>query len=270
MPSIACPAALPRLAPARRWGTRPQRAAPRKRDLPPRAQRQTATPLRWPRYGNASRLDPARGAAAARFAGRGQSIDFGGTDLRRRGFRVLRRVVYTAVNVARFPAVAQTAIGKGLRAAMFFSTETAETFVAFAAACLWFPGPGWNRCSGDRQCGGGSVAALAVAGCPCRSESNTRWGASSAMTDDAAKPDDNRTKSPAQLPPSTAPAPTESLEAVPESSAPADAVEVPPATETALRGAGLLFRPAFLYRPRANPGHGAARQQRPGSVVRHR
>ena len=50
-------------------------------------------------------------------------------DLRRHGFRVQRRVVYTAVNVARFPAVAQTAIGKGLRAAMFFSTETAEAFV---------------------------------------------------------------------------------------------------------------------------------------------
>jgi uroporphyrinogen-III synthase len=75
----------------------------------------------------ASRLDPHAGPLLLA-AGHGQSFVLA-ADLRRRGFRVQRRVVYTAVNVARFPAVAATAIGKGLRAAMFFSTETAKAFV---------------------------------------------------------------------------------------------------------------------------------------------
>ncbi len=74
----------------------------------------------------AARLDPAAGPLLLA-TGRGQSALLA-ADLRRRGFRVHRRVVYTASRVARFPAAAQTAIGQGLRAAMFFSTETAESF----------------------------------------------------------------------------------------------------------------------------------------------
>jgi uroporphyrinogen-III synthase len=73
-----------------------------------------------------ARLDPAAGPLLLA-TGRGQSSILA-ADLRRRGFRVQRRVVYTAISVARFPAAAHTAIGNGLRAAMFFSTETAETF----------------------------------------------------------------------------------------------------------------------------------------------
>jgi uroporphyrinogen-III synthase len=73
-----------------------------------------------------ARLDPAAGPLLLA-AGQGQSKILA-ADLRRRGFRVLRRVVYTASRVTRFPMTAQTAIRKGLRAAMFFSTETAEAF----------------------------------------------------------------------------------------------------------------------------------------------
>ncbi len=73
-----------------------------------------------------AQLDPEAGPLLLA-TGQGQSTILA-ADLRRRGFRVLRRVVYTATSVARFPAAAHTAIGNGLRAAMFFSTETAETF----------------------------------------------------------------------------------------------------------------------------------------------
>jgi uroporphyrinogen-III synthase len=74
----------------------------------------------------AARLDPAAGPLLLA-AGQRQSTILA-ADLRRHGFRVQRRVVYTASRVARFPAAAHAAIGNGLRAAMFFSTETAETF----------------------------------------------------------------------------------------------------------------------------------------------
>jgi uroporphyrinogen-III synthase len=73
-----------------------------------------------------ARLDPAAGPLLLA-TGQGQSTVLA-ADLRRRGFRVQRRVVYMAGSVARFPNAAQTAIGNGLRAALFFSTETAETF----------------------------------------------------------------------------------------------------------------------------------------------
>lgn len=75
----------------------------------------------------AARLDPASGPLLL-VAGERQSMALT-ADLRRRGFRVQRRVVYTAKRVTHFPDAATTAIGNGLRAAMFFSTETAEAFV---------------------------------------------------------------------------------------------------------------------------------------------
>ena len=75
----------------------------------------------------AARLDPADGPVLVA-VGCGQSTVLA-IELRRRGFRVQRRVVYTAASVTRFPAEADMAIGGGLRAALFFSTETAESFV---------------------------------------------------------------------------------------------------------------------------------------------
>ena len=48
-------------------------------------------------------------------------------DLRRRGFRVMRRVVYAAVPVASLPEPARDALAAGtVRAALFFSAETAR------------------------------------------------------------------------------------------------------------------------------------------------
>lgn len=51
-------------------------------------------------------------------------------DLRRRGFAVVRRVVYAAEPVPALPAAAGAALSAGtVRAAMFFSAETARTCV---------------------------------------------------------------------------------------------------------------------------------------------
>lgn len=73
-----------------------------------------------------ARLNPASGPLLLAAGGK-QSIALT-ADLRRRGFRVQRRVVYTAKRVTRFPDAATVAIERGLRAVMFFSTETAEAF----------------------------------------------------------------------------------------------------------------------------------------------
>jgi uroporphyrinogen-III synthase len=60
-------------------------------------------------------------------AGQGGAV---ATGLRQAGFRVLRRVTYTAAPVRRFPPAAATAITAGaLHAAIFLSGETAATFV---------------------------------------------------------------------------------------------------------------------------------------------
>jgi uroporphyrinogen-III synthase len=60
-------------------------------------------------------------------AGQGQGL---AADLRRRGFRVIRRVCYAARPVRRFPAPAADALRSGeLHAAMFLSAETASAFV---------------------------------------------------------------------------------------------------------------------------------------------
>jgi uroporphyrinogen-III synthase len=72
--------------------------------------------------------DPVRGPLL-QLAGRGQGGKLA-ADLRRSGFRVLRRCVYVSTAVARFPEAAAEAIAEGrVRAALFFSAETARAFV---------------------------------------------------------------------------------------------------------------------------------------------
>lgn len=62
--------------------------------------------------------------------GQGQAL---ATSLRRAGFRVIRRVVYAAVPAASLPATATTALrDRQIRAALFFSAETARQFVRLA------------------------------------------------------------------------------------------------------------------------------------------
>jgi uroporphyrinogen-III synthase len=73
-------------------------------------------------------LDPASGPVLlASGARQGAAL---AADLRARGFRVLRRVCYTASPVRCFPAVATQAIQAGdLHAVLFLSAETAAAFV---------------------------------------------------------------------------------------------------------------------------------------------
>jgi len=59
-------------------------------------------------------------------SGRGQGMALA-ADLRARGFRVIRRVVYAATPAPKLPSAAQTALAAGtLSAALFFSAETAR------------------------------------------------------------------------------------------------------------------------------------------------
>jgi uroporphyrinogen-III synthase len=67
-------------------------------------------------------------------AGRGQSLALA-EDLRRSGYRVARRVVYTALPVTRLPAVAKAALmGDRARIVLFFSAETARCFMRLVQA----------------------------------------------------------------------------------------------------------------------------------------
>lgn len=76
----------------------------------------------------AARLDPAGGPLLlATGAGQGRAL---AADLRRRGFRVVRRVCYEVRPVRRFPAAGLAALSSGrLRAVLFLSAETASCFV---------------------------------------------------------------------------------------------------------------------------------------------
>ena len=81
-----------------------------------------------------------RGAATARAGplllagGRGQGEALA-ADLRARGFRVIRRVVYVAAPVTALPDVARDAFASGrLTAALFFSAETARQCVRLLQA----------------------------------------------------------------------------------------------------------------------------------------
>jgi uroporphyrinogen-III synthase len=80
-------------------------------------------------------LDPAAGPVLlASGAGQGAAL---AENLRARGFRVLRRVCYAAVPVARLPPdVAAAVAGGSLHAAIFMSAETARHFVRLLPAAL--------------------------------------------------------------------------------------------------------------------------------------
>ncbi|MDR3532838.1 MAG: uroporphyrinogen-III synthase [Rhodopila sp.] len=66
--------------------------------------------------------------------GQGQGTELA-TSLRRRGFRVVRRVAYQAVGVSALPEVAATHLRQHqLAAALFFSAETARLFVRLVQA----------------------------------------------------------------------------------------------------------------------------------------
>jgi uroporphyrinogen-III synthase len=82
----------------------------------------------------ARQLNPAAGPLLLA-CGHGQSRGLA-ADLRRHGFRVHRRAVYTTTRVRHFPAAASEAIRDGLRAAMFFSAETAHAFVRLLPMAL--------------------------------------------------------------------------------------------------------------------------------------
>ena len=74
-------------------------------------------------------LDPAVGAILLA-CGRGHGLALAAA-LRRHGFRVRRRIVYAAVPVRALPPAAVAALrADRLRAALFFSAETARQFVA--------------------------------------------------------------------------------------------------------------------------------------------
>ncbi len=77
----------------------------------------------------AGRICRSDGAALLLAAGRGQGGALA-ADLRGRGFRVLRRVVYAAEPVAALPDAARVALAAGtLAAALFFSAETSRHWV---------------------------------------------------------------------------------------------------------------------------------------------
>jgi len=77
------------------------------------------------------RLRPADGPLLLA-AGRGQSLNLA-VDLRAVGFRVVRRAVYAAEPAAGLPDAARAALMAGtIRAALFFSTETARHFMHLA------------------------------------------------------------------------------------------------------------------------------------------
>ncbi|WP_048863069.1 uroporphyrinogen-III synthase, partial [Acidisphaera rubrifaciens] len=83
--------------------------------------------------------------------------------LRARGFRVVRRVVYAARPVAELPAAAHAALAQDrVRAACFFSAETARAFVRAIAPA---DAAGLDRTDAVAI---GGLAAMALRGLPWR------------------------------------------------------------------------------------------------------
>jgi len=81
----------------------------------------------------AARLDPAAGALLLA-SGAGLGLDLA-ADLRKLGFRVIRRVAYSATAARELPAPAMAALASGqIRHAMFFSAASARAFVACITA----------------------------------------------------------------------------------------------------------------------------------------
>ncbi len=76
----------------------------------------------------AGRLLSPRNGPVLLAAGRGQGTALARA-MRHHGLRVQRRAVYAASGVRRFPPAAEAALHDGLHAALFFSAESARTFV---------------------------------------------------------------------------------------------------------------------------------------------
>lgn len=107
-----------------------------------------------------ARFDPAGGALLLA-SGRGQGEALAGS-LRDAGFAVHHRSVYAAEGVAAFPEPAARALGTGVRAALFFSAETARVFVR-----LLPPGLA-PALAGAEALAIGAAAAAALRGLPFR------------------------------------------------------------------------------------------------------
>lgn len=81
-----------------------------------------------------TRLLPAAGPPLLLASGARQGAGLA-ADLRRRGFEVIHREVYAATPASALPPVAAEALrGETLRAALFFSAETARAFVTLVVA----------------------------------------------------------------------------------------------------------------------------------------
>lgn len=107
-------------------------------------------------------VSPAQGVLLLA-AGKGQSLALA-TDLRRCGYKVLRRAVYAAIPVPSLPEAAATALHEGvLRAALFFSAETARHFVRLTQAAGLA-----EQCCGVSAVAIGLPAAVALGALPWR------------------------------------------------------------------------------------------------------
>lgn len=107
-------------------------------------------------------VSPAQGVLLLA-AGKGQSLALA-KDLRRCGYKVLRRAVYAAIPVPRLPEAAATALHEGLlRAALFFSAETARHFVRLTQAADLA-----EHCRGVSAVAIGLPAAVALGALPWR------------------------------------------------------------------------------------------------------
>lgn len=96
-------------------------------------------------------------------AGKGRSLTLA-ADLRRCGYRVLRRTVYAATPVSALPEAAADALRGGmLRAALFFSAETARHFVRLTQAAGLA-----ERCRGVSAVAIGPPAGVALGALPWR------------------------------------------------------------------------------------------------------
>jgi len=88
----------------------------------------------WALADLAARRLPAPGAPLLLASGARQGVGLA-AELRRRGFEVIHREVYAATPASALPPVAAEALrGETLRAALFFSAETARAFVTLVGA----------------------------------------------------------------------------------------------------------------------------------------
>ena len=111
-------------------------------------------------------------------------------NLRTRGFRVVRRVVYAAVPATILPEPIHRAFAAGtLSAALFFSAETAKTCVRLLQARPARPHGGNRRCPGYRTVHRRGITASPLAPHPRRRTAQPgRDARAAAMSEPAAKP----------------------------------------------------------------------------------